>query len=48
MDFVELAVNGTLMRGLELEKNLLNVNAGNFPIWRLAGVHRKSMEKAGL
>lgn len=27
MDFVELAVNGTLMRGLELEKNLLNVNA---------------------
>lgn len=27
MDFVELAVNGTLMRGLELEKNLLNVSA---------------------
>ena len=27
MDLVALAVNGTLMRGLELEKNLLNVNA---------------------
>lgn len=27
LDYVMLAVNGTLMRGLELERNLLDVNA---------------------
>jgi len=45
---VQFAVNGTLMRGLELNKNLLNVNAtfnredktdSNYRIWSINDVH---------
>ncbi len=48
METVALAVNGTLMRGLELNKNLLDVNARfvreaqtapEYRIWSIGDVH---------